>query len=195
MVGGLVEQQQVGASEQQLGQRDAHLPAAGKGLSRPVGVVGAEAESAQHGGDAQVHAVAVRQAEAVLQVGIAVEHRLVIGVRHAGVAQAVLDVVHLRLHVQERLEGAARFLEHRPARVGQAVLRQVADGEARRFDDGARVRVLEAGQHLEQGGLAGAVRAAEADTVAVPDLPGDVFEQRADPEGLGDVGELNQGIS
>ena len=38
MVGGLVEQQQVGLLQQQLGERDAHLPAAGKfvGLARPV---------------------------------------------------------------------------------------------------------------------------------------------------------------
>ena len=38
MVGGLVEQQQVRLLQQQLGQRDAHLPAAGKlfGLALPV---------------------------------------------------------------------------------------------------------------------------------------------------------------
>jgi hypothetical protein len=36
VVGGLVEQQQVGLFEQQLGERDAHLPAAGKLLgARP----------------------------------------------------------------------------------------------------------------------------------------------------------------
>jgi hypothetical protein len=106
----------------------------------------------------------------------------------------VLDVVHLRLHVEERLEGAARLLEHGAARVGEAVLRQVADGQPCRLHDGAVVRVLQAGQHLEQRGLAGAVRAAQADAVAVTDLPGDVFEERPDAEGLGDVCELNQGL-
>ena len=35
MVGGLVEQQQVGPAEQQLGQRDAHLPAARERLGGP----------------------------------------------------------------------------------------------------------------------------------------------------------------
>ena len=82
------------------------------------GVLGVEAEAAQHGGDAQVHAVAVRQAEAVLQIRVAVEHRLVVGVRHRGVAEAVLDVVHLRLHVEQRLEGAAGLLEDRAAASG-----------------------------------------------------------------------------
>ena len=79
-------------------------------------------------------------------------------------------------------------------RVGEAVLGQVADGQPRRLDDGARVGLLEAGQHLEQRGLAGAVRAAQADAVAVANLPGDVFEEGPDPEGLGDVCELNQGL-
>ena len=38
MVGGLIEQQQIRLLQQQLGQRDAHLPAAGKffGLAMPV---------------------------------------------------------------------------------------------------------------------------------------------------------------
>ena len=38
VVGRLVEQQQVGLAQQQLGQRDAHLPAAGEGLGRPLEV-------------------------------------------------------------------------------------------------------------------------------------------------------------
>ncbi len=51
----------------------------------------------------------------------------------------------------------------------------------------AGVRLVEAGEHLEQRGLAGAVRPAQADTVAVADLPGDVIEQGAVAEGLGEV--------
>jgi hypothetical protein len=48
---------------------------------------------------------------------------------------------------------------------------------------------------LRSVGLAGAVRAAQPDAVAVANLPGDVLEQGPDAEGLGDVCELNQGIS
>jgi hypothetical protein len=36
VVGGLVEKQQAGTSEQQLGERDPHLPAAGERLRGPV---------------------------------------------------------------------------------------------------------------------------------------------------------------
>ena len=100
--------------------------------------------------------------------------------------------MHLRLHVEQRLEGAAGLLEDGAARVGEAVLRQVADGQPGRLDDGAGVGLLETGQHLEQRGLAGAVRAAQADAVAVADLPGDVLEEGPDAEGLGEVCELNQ---
>ena len=51
MVGGLVEQQQVGLLQQQLGQREAHLPAAGKLLGLAVPVVLAEAQAVEHRAD------------------------------------------------------------------------------------------------------------------------------------------------
>ena len=71
VVGRLVEQQQVRAPEQQLGQRDAHLPAAGERLRRTVVVLGAEAEAAQHRRDAQVHAVALVEPEPILELAVA----------------------------------------------------------------------------------------------------------------------------
>ena len=115
VVGRLVEQQQVGPAEQQLRQREAHLPAArervGRLLERRVG----EAEPAEHGRDLQVDAVAVAQAEAILQIAVAVEHRVVLLLRDRRVAEARLDVVHLRLHLEQRLEGGARLLEDRSA--------------------------------------------------------------------------------
>ena len=46
MVGRLVEQQQVRLAEQQLGERDPHLPAAGERLGRPLEVLGLEPEAA-----------------------------------------------------------------------------------------------------------------------------------------------------
>jgi hypothetical protein len=107
--------------------------------------------------------------------------------RHARVGQPVLDVVHLGFHVEQRLERAADFLEHRAATVRQAVLRQVADRQRRRLDDLATVGLVDAGEHLEQRGLAGAVRPAQADTVSVADLPRDVVDERAVAEGFLEV--------
>ena len=47
------------------------------------------------------------------------------------------------------------------------------------------VRLVEPGHHLQQGGLAGAVRPAQADPLAIGDLPRDVVEEDAVAEGLG----------
>ncbi len=113
----LVEQQQVRPAEQQLRQRDAHLPPAGERLGRAREILLAEAEAAQHRRDPQIHAVAVCQPEAILQVAVAVKHRVVLRFRHRRVAEPMLDVVHLRLDVEQRLEGAGRFLEDACGRV------------------------------------------------------------------------------
>ncbi len=195
MVGRLVEQEQPGPAEQQLGQRDAHLPAARERFGRLGEVVLAEAEAAQHRGDAQVDAVAVVAAEALLQLGVADEHRFVLALRHAVVAQPGLERVHLGLLAQQLGEGHRRFVDQRPAAVVEPVLRQVADGEAARGDDLAGIGLVDAGQHPEQGGLAGPVRAAQADPFPVADLPGDVVEEDAVAEGLVELRELDHGAA
>ncbi len=72
----------------------------------------------------------------------------------------------------------------------EAVLRQVAERQRVRFLDDAGVGLVEPGEHLEQRGLAGAVRSAQADAIAIADLPGDVLEQGLLAERLGDVLKL-----
>src|SRR5262245_25780389 len=73
----------------------------------------------------------------------------------------------------------------------QAVLRQIADRQVRRFDDPARIRFLETGEHFQQRGLAGAVGAAQADTVSVRDLPRDVVDQSPVAERFAEIGKLD----
>ena len=75
----------------------------------------------------------------------------------------------------------------RAARVGEAVLREVADGERGRLEDRAGIGLVDAGHHAEQRRLARAVRTAQADALAVRDLPRDVVEEHAIAEGLGQV--------
>ena len=60
-------------------------------------------------------------------------------VRYRLVREAMLDVVHLRLDVEQRLEGATGFVEDGASAVTQAVLREVADGERRGGDDVAGI--------------------------------------------------------
>ena len=79
MVGGLVEQQQVGLFEQQLGQRDAHLPAAGELLGAALPIALAEAEAGEHGADLRFDGVAVARAELAFRAMEAVGHLRVLG--------------------------------------------------------------------------------------------------------------------
>ena len=191
VIGRLVEQQQVWTSEQQLCEGDSHLPAARERFARTVAVLAAESEAAQHGRDAQVDAIALVQAESILKLRVAREHRIVFVLRDRGITELVLDVVHLRLHVEQRLKRAACFLEDRSSRVAQAVLRQVTDREPGRLHDAARIGVFDSAQNLEEGRLSGAVRAAQADAFAVADLPRHVIEQDAVAEGFREVGKLD----
>ena len=67
VVGGLVEQQQVRLFEQQFGQRDAHLPAAGELFRVPRPIVLAEAEAGEHRSDLRLDRIAVARAELAVQ--------------------------------------------------------------------------------------------------------------------------------
>ena len=111
--------------------------------------------------------------------------------RHGGVGETMLDVVHLGFDVEQGLKRAAGLLEHRAPLMREAVLRQIADGEAGGLGDDSRVRLVDVGQDLQQRRLAGAVRSAQPHAFPVTDLPGDAIEERAVSEGLGEFGELD----
>src|SRR5690606_8546935 len=112
-------------------------------------------------------------------------------VRDVAGGHPLLERVHLRLQREQGRESLAGLFEDRAAGVLDAVLRQVPDGEIGGTDDRAAVRLLESGEHAPQGRLAGAVRSAEADTLAVVDLPRHVVEQDALAERLGETGKLD----
>jgi hypothetical protein len=191
MVGRLVQQQQAGASEQQLGQRDAHLPAAGERVGRPIEVRAREPQAGEHRRHLQVNAVALGEAEAIAQLAVAIEHLRLVILGRIRRAHALLERVHLLFHRQQRREGQRRLSEHGAPLVLQAVLREIPDREACGLDDVAGVGLVDARQHPEQGGLAGAVRPAQAHALAVVDLPGDRVEKHAIAERLGEAGELD----
>ena len=79
--------------------------------------------------------------------------------------------------------------------MGETVLREIADREICWPDDGTRVGFLEAGQHLEQCGFTGAIRATKADTIPVSDLPCDTIEQDTVAERLRKLRKLDQSNS
>jgi hypothetical protein len=100
-------------------------------------------------------------------------------VRGVLVPEAIFQRRDLRLHVEQRLECETDLFPQRATAVGQTVLRQVADREPGRLDDRPAVGLVDPGEHLQQRRLAGAVGAAQADTLAVVDLPRDCVEQNA----------------
>ena len=178
MVGRLVEHQKFRAAHQQFRQRDTHPDAAGElgHVAREVGL--AEAQSEQHRLGAAVgliEAVTLEFAQHVAELG---ERRVVLGA-------AMMRCQHLfeldpaaivRLHLAQRRE---RFLQHRPpAHLGR-VLRQIADRRALRARDTARVGRDNLGDHAQQGGLAGAVEADQADPRVVRHRPAHALEDRA----------------
>src|SRR5581483_8503892 len=83
------------------------------------------------------------------------------------------------------------FVDERPSRVRQPVLRQIADREGRRARDDAAIRLVEPGEHPQQRRLAGAVRTAQSDALTVRDLPRDRVEEHALAEALGEGLKLN----
>ena len=98
MVRRLVEQQQRRPAEQQLRQRKPHLPPARQRIGRLLERLVGEAEPAKHRRDLQIDAVSLFDAEAILQRAVALEHRIVLFLRHRCVAEPLLDGVHLVLH-------------------------------------------------------------------------------------------------
>ena len=180
----LVEEQQPRPGEQELGERDAHLPAAREVLGRAVEVLRRKAEAAQHGVHLRLDTVTVAMRERFLRLRVAMEQLVVRVAGYRGVRKLPFQVLHFGLERQQRREGERRLVPERPSRVGQSVLRQVADRQAGRAYDLSGVQLHLTGQHPEQRRLSGAVRAAEADALTWLHLPGDAVEQHAVRERL-----------
>jgi hypothetical protein len=186
-----VQEQQSGAAQEQLRERDPHLPPARERLRLLVEVLQGEAQAAQHRRDLQVDAVALLPPEALLQIRVSRQHLRVGGLVGRIVREPILERGDLVAHVEEGLEGVARLLAQRAAGVMQAVLRQVADGQTRGLDHAAAVGLFETRQHLEERRLAGAVGAGEAHALAVVDLPAHRVEQHTAAKRLAQRRELN----
>ena len=171
VVGRLVEQQQVGVAEEQAGERDAALLAAGE--RRDVGVVGRAAQRVHRDVDVALQAPGVGGVDLVLERGLLRADGLVVGVGlgplgHDGVVlvDEVLDLADAVEHVALDVLG----------RVELGLLAQVADGEAGREPRLTDEAVVEPGHDPQQARLAGAVRADDADLRARVERDRDVLE-------------------
>ena len=147
VVGGLVEEEQVGLADQFAGDGEAALPAAGERFGAQAAI--GEAGAAQRLVDA-------RGAFQIVEV-----------LAGDGVGDDLVDGVAL-----------GEF----------GVLRHVADARVAAHGDGAGIGLELAGEDPEQGGLARAVAADQAEALAFGDAERDVLEQQAGAEGFGEAG-------
>ena len=177
VVGGLVEQQQAGFLQQQLGQRNAHLPAAGKLLRLPGPVVLAEAQSAEHRAHLRVECVAVMGAEVRVEMREAIGGCGIFGRCRVKLGQACGKGFEFLLHVAQLGEDREALGKNAAAAEGETLLREIADGHAAGPLQGAVVECFRAGKHLEQGRFARAVGAHKGGPLIGRDEPVGILEQ------------------
>ena len=190
VVGGLVHQQDVGAAEQHARQRDAHFPAAGERADVAVDLIVVEAEAVEHFARLRFERVAAEVLVFFLHFAEAGEDAVhLVGAR--GIFHGVLQRFELVMQVADAAAAGDGFVEHGAALHLFDVLAEVADGELLRDGDLAFVGVFFADDHAEEGGLAGAVGADQADLFAGVELEGGVDEDELLAVLLIDVGKRN----
>ena len=175
VVGGLVEQQDVGLAEQRLREQHAHLLAVVELLHQAPVLVLADAERAQQRGRVGLGVPAVELAELALELGRA--RAVFVAEVRLGVERVLLGhhLVQLRVahdHGGERVDLV----------VGEVVLAQHAQAHVLGDHDPAREGSWSPERQLQEGGLARAVGADQAVAVAGRELDVDVLEQRAAAE-------------
>ena len=178
MVGGLVEEQEVGALQQQLGQLHAHLPAAAEHGEGSVEVLLVESEPCEDCRGGLFAAVPAEQGHLLGDVGNAGDEALVFGAVVVGACgRFVVEQLQLVLQLVDGGEGREGLVEHRAVAVGYHLLGQVAHRLPRRHDKGARSGLLQSGEDFEEGRLACAVFPYKAYAVLVAKVKGDVAEK------------------
>jgi hypothetical protein len=153
VVGGLVQQQQVGGAHQGLGQVQAHAPAAGEAGHGTVHLVPGEAQAVEELLGAGAHRVGV----GVMEGGVEFAD-LVAVMGGFGFHQAGLQAAQGGIAVDGVFQGG-------PVQ-GRGFLGDVGDAPGSRKVRVAAVRMQFSAQQGEQAGFAGAVGADEADLLA-----------------------------
>jgi len=184
VVGGLIEQQQVGFLDQGLGEQHAALRAAGEFTRLAFGV---EFQACDDFIDAAGHVPTVAGFQLVLQHGEPL-HGLLVAVFKTGD-----DGVVFEQDVVQVAEALQHHVVHGGIGFHAWVLLQI-----RRFRTGCKahvafVRALFAGEDAKQGGLALAIAPDQGDALAGFDREGDVFQQCAGADGETEVVNGEQG--
>ena len=194
MVGRFIQQQQVGLLQQQLGQRQPHLPAAGELIRLPLPVFFAKAQSLQHASHFGFNRVAIAGAEFMLEAVIAVGH---LGIFRAGVVEFgdfMCQLFQFPLHGVQSGEHRHAFRKHGAAGKREPILRQISGSRSLGNNERAVVERIQAGENLHQRGFARAVRAHQTDAVVGRDQPVGVFKKKFVAETFSGAGKLDHGL-
>ena len=191
VVGGFVEEQDVGFGEQDACHGGAHLPAAGKRVQRIVEEFLVEAESGERGFGTVPGVVAAEVFVGRLQVAEFVQQLRIGGI---GLKRA-FDLSQPRLDERQIARGG-HVGQHVLLLVGKVdLLAQDADAETFGDHDLALVGRELPEDHAEDGGLAGAVRADHADAFALIDAERGVVEDGFAAQELCDVLEIDHELA
>ena len=174
VIGGLVEQQDVGLGEQQPAQRDATLLAA-----RERGDLGVPRRQAQRvGGDLhlQVRAVGVNGVDDRFELRLLGGELVEIGI---GLRVRRVDLLEALLRRKRFSETLFHRFAHGFFRVELRLLREEPDLHVRQGDHFALEIRLDPGHDLQQRGFPGAVQAEHADLRAGKEIERDILEDLA----------------
>jgi len=148
-----------------------------------------EGEAGEDGADFGFEGVAVAVAEGGVEFVVAVGGGGVFGGGRVEFGERVGEGFELALHVLEFVEDGEALGEDGAAGEAEAILGEVAGGDALLEGGVAGVGGIEAGEDFEDGGFAGAVGADEADAVLGGDEPVDAFEEELGAEAFAGVDE------
>ena len=179
VVGGLVQKQQVGGLQQQAAQGHATALAAREDSHGRVGV---GALQRVHGlGELGIQIPPVGGIDLVLELAHLVHERVEVGVRCCHLLADLVEAGHLGQHVGE---GHLDVLQDGLVLIQRRLLLQDAHGVAGREPCVAVGHLFQPRHHLQQGGLAHAVGAHDADLRARVEGQGDVIEDDLVTHGL-----------
>ncbi len=125
MVRRLVQQQQVGPRQQQLGQRNPHLPSAAELLRIALPILLVKAQAAQHIAHLRIQRIAIQQLHPALQQRESLGNRRILRPFVVQRCQRAGQLLQLRVHRPQRVKHGQALLKDRPPRHAQTILRQI----------------------------------------------------------------------
>jgi hypothetical protein len=186
VVGGLVEQEQVGLARQHLGQFQTTAFAARQG-GHGAGKIGrGQSDFLGERAHPAFDVVAILDAVALLQLAVALEIR---GIRGA---QARFELHHLVVHGAQVREGFEQRIQDRAIAALLLRLFEVGHARAPEHTSVSGVRRQLAGEQFEHGGLAGSVGTKQGQPIAGPDEQGRAGQDLFARKGKVNIGELGK---